>query len=96
MTGPEIMGVVVFFITVLGALSGIWWRVEGKISAAKERAEKVSDDLAAHKLHVAESYATKAGLSEQTSQIMKAIDSVSVKIDRTNERLDNLMSARGG
>lgn len=51
-------------------------------------------DLAAHKLHVAEAYATKAGLSEQTTQIMKAFASLGAKIDRTNERLDNMMSAR--
>ena len=56
---------------------------------------KANADLAAHKLHVAEAYATKAGLSEQNAQIMKTIDTVGVKIDRTNERLNNLMSAEG-
>ncbi|PWE56383.1 hypothetical protein DEM27_08260 [Metarhizobium album] len=83
-----------FVLAIMGAVSGIWWRIEGKVKGAEDKADKASADLAAHKLHVAEAYATKAGLSEQTSQIMKAIDTVGVKIDRTNERLDNLMSAR--
>lgn len=84
-----------FIILVMGAVSGIWWRIEGKVGNAENKADKAHADLAAHKLHVAEAYATKAGLSEQTSQIMKAFDSLGAKIDRTNERLDNLMSARG-
>ena len=83
-----------FVIMVTGAVSGIWWRIEGKVKGAEDKADKANADLAAHKLHVAEAYATKAGLSEQTAQIMKAIDTVGTKIDRTNERLDNLMSAR--
>lgn len=83
-----------FVLAVMGAVSGIWWRIEGKIKGVEDKADKATADLAAHKLHVAEAYATKAGLSEQTAQIMKAIDTVGVKIDRTNERLDNLMSAR--
>lgn len=76
--------VVAAAITVLGAVSGIWWRVEGMIRAN-------TDALAAYKLHVAETYTTKVSLAEQTAQIMKAIDSVSAKIDYTNGRLDSMM-----
>jgi predicted nucleic acid-binding Zn-ribbon protein len=85
---------VAFFILVFGAVSGIWWRVEGKVKGAEDKAEKVGAELAAHRIHTAEVYVTKAGLSEQTSQIMKALDSVGAKIDRTNERLDNLMQPK--
>ena len=68
--------------------------IEGKVKSVEDKVDKVTADLAAHKVQVAEAYATKAGLSEQTAQIMKAFDSLGTKIDRTNERLDNLMSAR--
>ena len=85
---------VAFFILVFGAVSGIWWRVEGKVKGAEDKAEKVGAELAAHRIHTAEVYVTKAGLSEQTSQIMNALDSVGAKIDRTNERLDNLMQPK--
>lgn len=85
---------VLFILTVIGAVSGVWWRVEGKVKGAEDKADKVGAELAAHRLHTAEVYVTKAGLSEQTSQIVKALDSVSAKIDRTNERLDNLMQPK--
>ncbi len=85
---------VLFILTFMGAVSGVWWRVEGKVKNAEDKADRVSAELSAHRIHTAETYVTKAGLSEQTSQIMKALDSVGAKIDRTNERLDNLMQPK--
>jgi len=79
--------VVAAFLTVLGFVSGVWWRVEGMI-------RKNTDDLAAHRLEVAQSYVTKAGLQEQTMQIMKAIDGVSGKLDHLNGRIDGLMQPK--
>lgn len=78
---------VYLLLALAGAGGGAYWKWGGQIG-------KVRDDLAAHKLHVAETYVTKAGMSEQTAQIMKAIDGVGMKIDRTNERLDGLMQSR--
>lgn len=72
---------------VILAVGGVWWRVEGMI-------RKNTDDLAAYKLHVAETYTTKASLSEQTNQIMRAIEVLSDKIDHLNGRIDGVMQAR--
>jgi hypothetical protein len=74
-------------IVVFGVVSGVWWRVEGMI-------RKNTDDLAAHRLHVAETYTTKAGMHEQTLQIMKAIDGVSGKLDHLNGRIDGMMQQK--
>lgn len=101
MTGGEIMAVVGFFLTLAGAASAVWWRIEGKVKEAKTDTQTAAglaqataslalERLAEHKLHVAETYVTKAGMQEQTAQIMKAIDAVGDKIDRTNERLDRV------
>lgn len=70
-----------FLIAILGAAGGIYWRWGGAIG-------KVRDDLAAHKLHVAETYTTKAGMLEQTAQIMKAIEGIGHRLDGLSERLD--------
>ncbi|RWN51371.1 MAG: hypothetical protein EOS04_24165 [Mesorhizobium sp.] len=70
-------------IAVAGAVGGIYWRWGALIG-------KVRDDLAAHKLHVAEHYVTKTGLAEQTTQIMKAIDGVADRLDGVNQRLDRV------
>ncbi len=94
MTPSEIMASVLFIVTLFGTIFGVWKYLDGKLSAARTETDTVAKELAAHRIHTAEVYVTKAGLSEQTSQIMKALDSVGAKIDRTNERLDNLMQPK--
>ncbi|MBB5664727.1 hypothetical protein GGE68_002924 [Rhizobium leguminosarum] len=90
MTGPEIMAVVGFFIMLAGAGWRVWARVEAKVKVAEDKADKNTADLAQHKLHTAETYVTKAGMHEQTSAIMKAIEGVGNRIDGLNDRLDRL------
>lgn len=90
MTGAELMYVVGFFITVFGSIFGVWRYLDGKLTANRKDTEKVAQDLAAHRLHIAETYVTKAGMHEQTSQIMKAIEGVGSRIDGLGERLDRL------
>ncbi|MGV8830361.1 MAG: hypothetical protein ACOH2N_00155 [Devosia sp.] len=41
-----------------------------------------------YRLHVAETYVTKQGMSEQTDRIMKAINDVGNRIDGLGSRLD--------
>lgn len=99
MTPEEIMKAVLFFLTVAGAGWGIWWKIDGRvkesekasetrIKAAEDKADTAQKDLAAHKLHAAEIFATKAGMHEQTSQLLRAIEGVGNRIDSMNERLD--------
>lgn len=99
MTPEEIMKAVLFFLTVAGAGWGIWWKIdsrvkegekatEGRVRVAEEKADKASADLAAHKLHAAETFATKAGMQEQTAQLLRAIEGVGNRIDGLHERLD--------
>ncbi|MBB3523066.1 hypothetical protein [Rhizobium sp. BK456] len=90
MTGPEIMAVVGFFVMLMGAGWRVWARVEAKVKVAEDKADKNTADLAQHKLHTAETYVTKAGMQEQTGQIMKAIEGVGNRIDGLNDRLDRL------
>jgi hypothetical protein len=94
MSANELMGVVTFAIMLLGFVSGVWWRIEGKINEAKTRADKVADELAAHRLHTAETYATKQGMQEQTSQLLRAIEGVGNRIDGMNERLDRAFESQ--
>lgn len=99
MSGPEIMAVVGFFVMVFGFLFGLWKYVDAKISAAKMEASGAAsaagamaslarEELAQHKTHVAETYATKAGMQEQTTQLLRAIEGIGNRIESMNERLD--------
>lgn len=91
MTGPEIMAVVGFFVMLFGVATGAFWRMWGLIKEAGEKGEKAQRELAAHKLHAAETFATKQGMHEQTAQIMRAIEGVAGRIDGLHERLDRFL-----
>lgn len=101
----QLVGGIGFFILVSGTLWGIWWRIEGRVEKAKTEASGMASaanalatltrqELADHKLHTAETYVTKAGMQEQTAQIMRAIEGVGNRIDGLGERLDRLYEAR--
>jgi hypothetical protein len=105
MTGPEIMAVVGFFVMLSGTLWAIWWRIEGKVkeakdgalasaSAAQALAALARDELAAHKLHVAEHYVSKAGHRESTEQIMEAISGVKSAVDAMTLRIDRVVEGQ--
>ncbi|MET4687419.1 hypothetical protein [Sinorhizobium fredii] len=84
MTGQEIMYAVGFFLGVFGAIFGVWKYVDGKIGV-------VRDDLAAHKLHIAEHYVSKQGLRETTEQLMAAIGGVKDAVDNMTLRVDRIV-----
>lgn len=97
----QLVGGIGFFILVSGTLWGIWWRIEGRVDKAKTEASGMAaaanalasltrQELAEHKLHVSETYVTKAGMQEQTAQILRSIEGVGNRIDGLHERLDRM------
>ena len=54
-------------------------------------ASTAKEDLHLHKLHVAETYITKAGMREVTDQIMDAIGSLGNQITGMNGRIDRIL-----
>lgn len=88
-------------LVVIGMLSGglwfLWSRIEGAKKEASLRAEAAhalasttKAELADHKLHVAEKYVTKEGMSEQTERIMNAISDVGARVEGLGPRIDRL------
>lgn len=94
MSPNELMAVVGFFVTMMGAIFGGWRYVEMKLRFVFDRADKTDQKLADHKLHVAETYVTKAGMQEQTTQIMRAIENVGSRLDGVHERLDRVLESQ--
>jgi len=105
MSGAEIMAAVGFFTMLFGTLFGAWKYVESKITAvrsdaqnavagASAKAELAIMQLHEHRLHSAETFATKKGMQEQTSQMLRAIEGVAARIDGLTERLDNIILQR--
>lgn len=99
------MAVVGFFVMLSGVLWGIWWRIEGKVkearteamgtaSSAQALASLAREELAAHRLHTAETYITKAGMRETTEQIMEAIHGVKAAVDHMTVRVDRIVEGQ--
>ncbi|MBX4992302.1 hypothetical protein ABID08_000733 [Rhizobium binae] len=91
MTGPEIMAVVGFGLAVFGTIFAIWKYLDSKLMIQRRDTEKVAEELAQHRLHVAESYVSKAGLRETTDQIMEAISGVKAAVDNMTLRVDRIV-----
>lgn len=79
---PEQM--VYLVLAVAGAVAGAYWRFSTAIA-------DVRGELQAHKLHVAETYITKAGLRETTDQIISAVHGVKTDVHSLNERIDRII-----
>lgn len=82
--------IAVAFISIAGAIVGVWWRLQKQVSSNKSDGDK---ELAAYKLHVAEHYVSKQGHRETMDQVMEAIASVKQSIDGTNLRIDRMWEA---
>ncbi len=60
-------------------------------STAQATASLAREELASHRLHVAEHYVSKEGHRGATAMIMKSIEAVSDKLDHLTGRIDGLM-----
>ncbi|MEZ2132450.1 MULTISPECIES: hypothetical protein [unclassified Sinorhizobium] len=100
------MKVVLFFLTLAGSGWGIWWKIDGRIKesdkaaearikAAEDKADKALAGLSAHQVHAAETFATKAGMHDQTAQLLRAIEAIGTRLDSRldsmSERLDRFV-----
>jgi ubiquinone biosynthesis protein UbiJ len=92
-------------VALLGLVLSIWWRIENKIGAAKTEASTVASaanalagqtrqELADHKLHVAETYITKAGMRDVKDEILGAVSGIKDDLGRLNERIDRMHEAQ--
>ena len=108
MSGTITWEMILGLSTLAGFILGIWWRVEAKISSAAEaagmralaaqaKAEIVAEQLSNYKIHVAENYANKDGVTRQFDLVSKSItefgDRMEKRLDGMNERLDRVIEA---
>lgn len=98
MTGSDLAAWIGVLAAVFGAMFAVWRFVDGKINRAAKKAENVERELAEHKLHVAETYATRAGVAEQiaglSTDIKDGFSHVNQRFDAMTERLDRMIDDR--
>lgn len=81
MTWEQLITAGGFVIGLFVAVFGVWKYIDSKISSVRTDVAQAEKALAEHRTHVAETYVTKTGMHEQTSQIMNAINGVASRID---------------
>jgi hypothetical protein len=91
----ELMGAVAFMLTFAAAVGGLYKYINAQVSAPTKIANETQRELAAYQRHVAETYATKAGMTEQMNALGEAVrsvgDRVEKRLDGMNERLDRVI-----
>lgn len=75
---------IIAFITIAGALAGLWYRIEQSIG-------KVRDDLAAYKVTVAEDYAKNGYIRDVESRVITQISNVAKEIHGLRESMEEFM-----
>lgn len=89
----EILVGLLGLVTLIGAAFGYWRYFEGRVTDAKDRADGVARDLAAHKLHVAETYTTKSGMKEIKDEILGAVGGIRDDVRHLALRIDTMHEA---
>lgn len=70
---------------LLGALCAVLW---ASLQETKKKAEKVENDLAQYRIHVAETYASSAELKDALATINKTFEAYSSKLDVRLDRIE--------
>ena len=90
------------FLGIIGFISGVWYRVEGKINAgvadaksaglaAAKKAEDAEKALADFKLKVAEEYASWDTLRSIETRLTQRMDSLSEQVMKMPDQIVNRM-----
>jgi hypothetical protein len=90
------------FLGIIGFISGVWYRVEGKITAgvadakaagtaAAKKAEEADKALSDFKLKVAEEYASWDTLRSIETRLTQRMDSLSEQVMKMPDQIVNRM-----
>jgi hypothetical protein len=84
-----------FVITFGAAITGWAFKmIYNLIKDGQNSHEKLKDELSNHKLHAAETFATKADVQSGFEKIMLKLENISSKFDKFEERLSKKADKR--
>lgn len=91
---PEILSGIIGLLAIVGAVFGYWRYFDGRVNVAKDKADDVAKDLAAHRLHVAEHYSTKTGMREIRDEILAGVGGIRDDVRHLANRIDSMHEAQ--
>ena len=88
-TGTPITNDIVFLVIgVLGAVGGLWWRIEARLSAQDRERETLKQDLAEYKLYVERNHVSATVLRETEKRLIDAIEKLATRLEAIADRFD--------
>jgi hypothetical protein len=81
LTWENLYTAVVAIIGLIGTAFVVWRFFRAEVEKVEMKAAATAKELAEHKIHVAETYISKAGHRETTDQILRAIEGLGGRID---------------
>lgn len=91
---PEILTGLVAVVGLIGAAFGYWRYFESRIGSTRDKSDENARDLAAYKLHVAESYVTKSGMKDIKDEILGAVGGLREDLRHLSSRIDTMHEAQ--
>lgn len=94
MTGATaITGDIIWLIIgVLGAVGGLWWRIEARLSAQDRERESLKSDLSEYKLYVERNHVSAQVLKDTEKRLIDAIEKLASRLEAIADRFDTKRS----
>ncbi len=83
MTGAITWDQIVTLIPIAGTIGGMWWFLQGQITAGVKSLDE-------YKLHVAESCLSKSNITEWRDEILAAVAGLKEDLRHLSDRIDGM------
>ncbi len=90
MSVPITGEIVLLFLALIGAIGGLWWRIEARLTVQDKAREYLSKELNDYKLYVAQNHVSAAALLLTESRLMQAIQKLEAHLDDAVRQLNAL------
>lgn len=76
-------------IGVLGAVGGLWWRIQARLSAQDRERESLKGDLSEYKLYVERNHVSAQVLKDTEKRLIDAIEKLASRLEAIADRFDS-------
>jgi chromosome segregation ATPase len=87
---PITSEIIFLFLTVIGGIGGLWWRIEARLSMQDAARDVLQRELADYKLFVAQNHVSSAALRESEQRLIGAIEKLGNQLEEAVRQLNAL------
>ena len=90
MSVPITGEIILLFLALIGAIGGLWWRIEARLTAQDRDREVLQKELNEYKLFVAQNHVSSAALLMTENRLMQALQKLETHLDDAVRQLNAL------